>query len=232
MHSLLDTYLKEVAGHLAGLPTARRTEEIREVRTHLENAVIVGQEMGQSEDEAARDALTQFGTSGELSENLVWVWRREQGLNRRSLFGAAVFTVGALFFLYFLFTKLLLIPFMALIAHSLGHSVTDAPFPAVCQWSSVVLRSLGPILVGAMSAILFRRKAFSGAVLGVIVFSCYCWATLGISANTHLGHLGTLFFINYAIDNEQLAFAVLCAAWVVSWRRTAGQRRRYQAAAK
>ncbi len=78
MHSLLDTYLKEVAGHLAGLPTARRAEELREVRTHLENAVVVNQEMGQSEDEAARTALEQFGTPSELADSLDWAWRREE----------------------------------------------------------------------------------------------------------------------------------------------------------
>lgn len=93
MHSLLDTYLEEVAGHLAGLPTARRADELREVRIHLENAVIVGREMGQTEDEAMRDALVQFGTPQGLGENIVGAWARGERQRRQKLWGT---TAGAL----------------------------------------------------------------------------------------------------------------------------------------
>ncbi len=76
MHSLLEAYLGEVAAHLSALPPARRTEELREMRTHLENAVVVGRELGRTEDEAAREALAQFGTPGETGEKLVQAWKR------------------------------------------------------------------------------------------------------------------------------------------------------------
>ena len=76
MHSLLEAYLSEVEAHLGALPTKRRAEELREMRTHLENAVIVNRELGQSEEEAARSAVAQFGTAQDLGENVAWAWRR------------------------------------------------------------------------------------------------------------------------------------------------------------
>ena len=78
MQKLLEDYLTQVASHLQPLPEARRREELREMRQHLQNAVIVNQEMGQSEDEAATNALEQFGGPTELGENVVWAWRREE----------------------------------------------------------------------------------------------------------------------------------------------------------
>ena len=60
MHSQLGAYLDEVAQELKPLPEARRDEELREMRQHLQNAMIVNREMRQTEDEAARTALEQF----------------------------------------------------------------------------------------------------------------------------------------------------------------------------
>ena len=71
MHRLLETYLSEVSAHLGALPPKRRAEELREMRTHLENAIVVSHELGRSEAEAAANAVAQFGTARDLGENLV-----------------------------------------------------------------------------------------------------------------------------------------------------------------
>ena len=92
MHILLETYLSEVAAHLSALPPSRRSEELREMRTHLENAVIVNRELGQSEEEAAQNAVAQFGTPQDLGENVVWAWRRGETRSKRSFWGAVVST--------------------------------------------------------------------------------------------------------------------------------------------
>lgn len=46
MHNPLETYLSEVAAQLKPLPTKRRSEELREMRQHLLNAVTVNRELG------------------------------------------------------------------------------------------------------------------------------------------------------------------------------------------
>ncbi len=111
MHSLLEAYLEEVAGHLAGLPAARRAEELREMRTHLENAVVFGREMGRTEEEAAQAALLQFGTPHGLGENIVWAWARGERQRRQELGGTtagALVLMGTLPYLTMLVTMCLL----------------------------------------------------------------------------------------------------------------------------
>lgn len=90
MHILLEGYLSEVAAHLSALPSKRRNEELREMRAHLENAVIINREQGQSEDEAAQSAVAQFGTPKSLGDNVVWAWRRGEMRSRRSFWSAVV----------------------------------------------------------------------------------------------------------------------------------------------
>lgn len=84
MHSQLEAYLEEVATHLDALPVKQRNEELREMQAHLENAVIVSRELGQSEEEAVANVVMQFGTPEHLGGNLVWAWRRgDQRQNNR-----------------------------------------------------------------------------------------------------------------------------------------------------
>ena len=97
MHSLLEDYLSEVAAHLSALPVKQRNEELREMRTHLENAVLVSHERGQSENEAAQSIVAQFGTPQELGKSTVTAWRRGVMLDRRSFWGAAALTVALTF---------------------------------------------------------------------------------------------------------------------------------------
>lgn len=47
MHSLLESYLAETGAKLSPLPAKRREEEMHEMRSHLENAVIVNCELRQ-----------------------------------------------------------------------------------------------------------------------------------------------------------------------------------------
>ncbi len=95
MHKVIESYLSEVAAHLSALPTKQRTEELREMRLHLENAVIVSRELGQSEEEAAQSIVAQFGTPKDLGENVVQVWRRgekrkkEIKMKKRIVFGTS-----------------------------------------------------------------------------------------------------------------------------------------------
>ncbi len=89
----LERYLDAVAASLSLLPARRRDEELREMRTHLENAVIVHREWGQTEDEAAATAVEEFGSPAEQAEGIVRAWRRGRTLNRRSFLGAAITAV-------------------------------------------------------------------------------------------------------------------------------------------
>ena len=92
MHSLLEDYLSEVAAHLSALPVKQRAEELLEMRAHLENAITVNLGLGQSEDEAAANAVMQFGTPDALGQSTVAAWRRGVRCDWRDLASAAACT--------------------------------------------------------------------------------------------------------------------------------------------
>lgn len=77
MHSLLENYLAEVSAQLGSLLAKQRDEEMREMRQHLLSAMEANRDLGQTEDEAVANALTEFGTSEEASESILWAWRRD-----------------------------------------------------------------------------------------------------------------------------------------------------------
>ncbi len=77
MHKQLEDYLNEVAKGLGSLPTARREEELSEIRQHLLSAVAASEEAGQTEDEAVQAAAEQFGTPQAVSKQIVSAWRHE-----------------------------------------------------------------------------------------------------------------------------------------------------------
>jgi len=77
MHSLLENYLAEVRTKLDTLPAERREEEMREMRQHLLSAFEANRELEQSENEAAANALADFGTPEKASESVLWAWRRD-----------------------------------------------------------------------------------------------------------------------------------------------------------
>ncbi len=77
MHKQLENYLNEVVKGLGSLPTARREEELNEIRQHLLSAVAASKEAGYTEDEAVQIAVEQFGTPQAVSKQIVSAWRRE-----------------------------------------------------------------------------------------------------------------------------------------------------------
>ena len=99
MHSLLEQYLEEVAKHLQPMPPGRRASELREMRTHLKNAVADGLQRGCSEEDAAHETLQQFGMSQDVGHEVLTAWRREARLSKRSFWGAAACTLSLLLFI-------------------------------------------------------------------------------------------------------------------------------------
>ena len=217
MHSLLETYLSEVAAHLSALPTKRRDEELREMRTHLENAVIVNRELGQTGDEAAADAVAQFGRPQDLGENVVWAWRRGEVLNKKSLFGAAAITTLLLCVMTFLMNQTwyygildILLPRTFLLycgKHAAyGMALTQA----------MLLGNFA--LAGGVAGSLFPWRAVRGVCLGLIAF----W--IGWTAVDGVGYGGIWRHLFWICENGWTLTAIV-SAWVGSRSRLAWKRR-------
>ncbi|MGI4787579.1 MAG: HAAS signaling domain-containing protein [Janthinobacterium lividum] len=166
MHSLLEDYLSEVAAHLNALPKKRRAEELAEMRTHLLNAATVSQELGQSEEDAVANAVQQFGTPEDLGENLVWAWRREDKLIKRSFWGATLCSLAVLLFAPFLFVPLVLPHLNPLgLAHfSMGEWLL---------WL-VGIRFAGPIFAGATTSLIFSKRTPLAGVYGPVLYFVLC----------------------------------------------------------
>ena len=205
MHSLIEQYLSEVAAHLSALPPKRRAEEMREMRTHLENAAIVNRELGQSEDEAAADAVAQFGAAQDLGENIVWAWRRGKALNRKSFLGAAAATTLVLC-LDALYMNFVGFPSW-LDRYCNGH-----PGFTMTLVRGVLLTNFG--LAGLVSGIAFPKRAVQGACLGLAFF----WA--GWAAVDGIGRSGLWSFLFYG-DRAGWMLAAIASAWVGSRSRLA-----------
>lgn len=150
MHSLLESYLSEVAAHLSALPTKQRNEELREMQAHLENAAAANRQSGQPEEEAMQNAAAQFGTPEELGRSTVTAWRRGVTRDWRDLGGAAAYT-----FLMLLLGHLLM---MRDTTHSGGIHWLDV-LPGICIGS----------VVGVCGQ-LFPRRAVLGVGIGIALF--------------------------------------------------------------
>jgi hypothetical protein len=170
MHSLLETYLSELAAHLSALPTKPRVEELREIRAHLENAVAGYQAQGRTEEASARAALAQFGTPQAVGSETILAWRRGERLYRRSFWGAAACTLAVRFLMPFL-----LAPLETVYLHptSPGHFVG----PSV--WVLCGFNIAGPILAGAVSGLFFPKRAVAGAGLGLVAYFSLALAIRG-----------------------------------------------------
>lgn len=215
MHSLLEDYLSEVAAQLGPLPVKRRNEELREMRAHLENAVIVSRELGQSEEEAAQNIVAQFGPAQDLRENIVWAWRREQMLNKRSLWGAAACTLVVMGLV-----PLLLLPiFVAYPFEPMGPVRWES-----VKWVFYSLQFGSPVLAGIMSGVLFTKRAIAGAAVGTALY-CAGFAVLASGAMIHGGivsnvsdYLGCVSQI--IMRSVEVGLVTLLVAWVSSkWQR-------------
>ena len=90
MHSPLEQYLEEVTTHLHILPAAQRTDEVEEIRQHVEALVAARQELGHSREEAISQTLTQFGRAQTVGRQLARAYKRRFPSTRRSLALASV----------------------------------------------------------------------------------------------------------------------------------------------
>ncbi len=226
MHSLLEAYLDQVAAHLSALPVKRRTEELREICQHLLNAVTVNRELGQSEEDAATNAVTQFGTPEDLGENLVWAWRRERKLNRKSLLGAALTTPSVLCLTFFLmnqtwFDKLLDTVLNKALPRTFLLFLGRHPGYGMDFTQAMFMLMFG--LAGLAAGSVFPRRAMRGACLGLGLF----W--LGFAAIDGVGQLGALVSVDGLIHQGRggWVLSALLAAWLGSqWRMRGAKRSR------
>ena len=202
MPSRLEAYLEQVAAQLSALPTKRRTEELREMRQHLLNAVTVNQELGQSEEDAATNAVLQFGEPEDLGENLVWAWRREEKkLNKHSFRVAAASTLTTLFFIPLLAVAL---PFGPWFLTSAGVS--------------------SPLIAGAVCGGFFSKRGLAGTTLGMTLYYYIFGASIFAYGYSHpefrhlmepVSRTAGLFFV----QQSEAASSTLFVAWAVNrWR--------------
>ena len=217
MHSPLEAYLEQVAAHLSALPAKRRNEELREMRQHLQNAVTVNQELGQSEEDAAANAVLQFGTAEDLGSNLVWAWKRERTRNNFSFAGAAAITAllicfGLLSMNYTDWNSILPKSLLLYLGRHPGYGMdfTRATF----------LLTFG--LSGLAAGSLFPRQAVRGVCLGLALF----W--LGFAAVDGFGQLTMLMSLNGLVREErgEWMLSALVFAWTGSRARQTWNRRK------
>ncbi len=155
MHSLLERYLSEVAVHLGPMPVKRRNEELREMRAHLEAAAAAQCELGQSEEDAMRNALVQFGTPDALGQSAVAAWRRGVRRDWRDLASAAALT-----FALMLATHLVMRWCSAVHSNAFMHS---SPFMAGLRVSEINASFL-------FCSVLYPRRAVLGVQIGFALF--------------------------------------------------------------
>jgi len=192
MHSQLESYLSEVAAHLSALPAKQRSEEMREMRAHLENAVIVSRELGQSEDEAAQNIVVQFGMPQDLGENVVWAWRRGAAGDRRSLWGAAVCTLIMLFLMPLLLLCFVITP--------LEHTIDL--FGIACI-----------VAAGAINGVFFPKRAITGTTLAAVIYSGFCFVSYFCHPLQVPCSLVIHMITEFAVQSVEVGLVALFFAW-------------------
>ena len=212
MHSLLEDYLAEVAAQMQPLPVKRRSEELREIRSHLENSFAVCQEQGGTEEEAAQSTLAQFGASETIGQETVAAWRRGENLRKRDFWGAA----GCALALFCLLSYLLG-PFAdAALPHSGPANLHG--LAVYLSWHYSIY-----LLAGGISGFLFPRCAVVGARLALALYLGFdtihtvIWiAHVGHTQIHRPGMVGLSIVIQYA----QVILLTLFAAWAGSrWHK-------------
>ncbi len=216
MHSQFENYLNELAEKLSPLPISRRNEEIREMRQHLLNALIVNQEMGLSDDEAAVSALEQFGSPEDLAHSLVQVWHRGARRQRRDLLTAAVCALACL----------LVIPRVGLTIEQY-HLALPIQSHRSPLWNDImVFLWQAPIFVvaGAATGLAFPRKAVVGTGLVLVAMAVYIFVS-GILSNLIVAQPLSLILSNAAVslvaivhNGSPYDLAAILGAWVGSRR--------------
>jgi hypothetical protein len=70
MHPLIERYLEQVKAQLKRLSVEQRSEEVRELKLHLQALVEEGKERGLNESKAVQAALDQFGSANKVGRDL------------------------------------------------------------------------------------------------------------------------------------------------------------------
>ena len=216
MHALLEAYLEQVAVHLSALPTKRRQEELREISQHLRNAVTVNQELGQSEEDAAANAVMQFGTPEDLGGNLVWAWKRERRLDGRDFWGAAVCAP-----LLCWITILAPDHFIPIPSRSFAHP----PFSGFLwvEWIFWIMPHF--VLIGGLSGLLFPKRALAGVTLGLTVYLAWFLAHM-IAFNSEHPTAEYRNLAYFVMDIIVIGIAAFAAKAGSQWRIARNKRKR------
>lgn len=74
----LEQYLTTIDAGLQTLPAARRAEELREIRQHLEALVAGHMARGAAEADAVEAAIRQFGHAEKIGRGLEAAWERRR----------------------------------------------------------------------------------------------------------------------------------------------------------
>jgi hypothetical protein len=218
MHRLLEHHLSEVAAHLSAMPAARRNEELREMRAHLENAVAVNRDRGLSEGQAVSAALEQFGAPAAVGHETLVAWRRGEALRRRDFWGAAASVL--------VFSQAgvrLLTPLLLPLAN--GYLGQNSLIPTAWLWLALLgYYMFLYAITGAVGGAIFPRQAVRGAAAGAGLSACLLLMRLA-ELIAHYPHGGTVFtpeMNGFALEVVPLAFAVP-ASWAGSrrWGRRA-----------
>ncbi len=218
MHKQLEDYLKELAVALSPLPEAKRNEELRETRQHLLNAVVVNREFGQSEEEAAHNAVGAFGTSIDLGEHIVSVWRRGVALDRRNFWSATNCTVAL---------SLIMMVLTTLSMHVYFNRFGTAHYPAWKYPVADFLFFLSWAVQGAIVGALFPKTAVKATMIGMAIFGTL-FITLTV-CGAHVNHYSRIIqeqeiyaFVTLGFTPQVIS--TVLAAWIGSrWRKARGR---------
>ena len=104
----LDRYLATLAARMQAVPAARRADELREVRQHLDALVAGNIALGRSEEAAVAAAIRQFGRAEQVGRDLNTTWQRSHATHTwTALWPAAlIYLCSALFiFGFFVLTN-------------------------------------------------------------------------------------------------------------------------------
>ena len=209
MHSLLESYLSELAAQLQALPQARRAEELREMRTHLESAQTEYRAQGQTGDEAAASAAAQFGSPDALAQSVTQAWRRGAAIRRRELGLSAVCT----FLLAFLLPKLL----FPLVKSSL------LPLDNLHKADLSLLLYLSfSLFAGLVNGFLLPRRAVVGTAWGMSVKTIYLCGMM-VFVHPQFAHYwqtdqtyAAFILVSWGITSAAGALLAMLGAWLGS----------------
>ncbi len=72
----------------------RRREAVRELRSHVEDFVLIARGAGHGDDEIERMVLESFGDPRQMARNFAWAYRRERAILGVTVFGLSTMVVA------------------------------------------------------------------------------------------------------------------------------------------